>query len=168
MNALTKDDIKNIKKCDTIIVEYFNDKSSIRLIRDESTTKDGGKVSYPDVEIPVTCSFTNYQTPAESDGYASPNSDKPRSCHAHVSTHYGIGQFLVDYLRADDGVFVEWESNTANGYMWNVTSNHPDYKGQRIYVDACKLTIKRGNKQYELIVANSHAPANSARMVKFN
>jgi len=169
MYTLTKDDIKALRKADTLCPDYYQGKSALRILRDHKSTKDGGRVEYPEVALDVSSNFTVYKTADAPDGYGGNEYDaKPSRCFAHVSAHYEVGQYIVDTLREGDQIGLEWSANVSNGYMWNIRCAHPQYEGQRIYHDTCVLRIRRGNKDYTVKLADSHCPDNSARMMRFS
>jgi len=173
MTTVTKELISALRKADSIVLQYYEGECKIRLTRESKTTKDGGTLSYPDYEQPVDCAFDIYKSPEKPDGYGGQHYDATiTGAFEMVSTHYGSGATVKYYLKEGDDIRVRWIANGASGYMYDLRCNHPDYYGQKLYDDTCRLVVcpKATGWAYnglEIELGSSLCPNNSARMIKY-
>ena len=173
MTTVTKELISALRKADNISLYYNDGKGMIALSREDKQTKDGGTISYPRFEAETDTSIEIYRTPENPEGYGGYNYEaKAISAHEFVSLHYGSGAAIRHYLKEGDDIKVKWIANGGNGYGWNLECNHPNYKGERLYLDSCRLVIIPKGHDYsyrapEIIIASGLCPNNSARMIKY-
>ena len=177
MTTATKELISELKKGDNIIFQHYNGRGVLRITREDKTTKDGGKLTYPDYEIEIDERFDIYESPDKPDGYGGYKYDYNKdtiSCFEMKSLHYGTGKAIQAFLRIGDEIGLHWIANSRSGYLYNLTCNHPNYSGQALYNDQCHLTIKSKSSKVslynmdtpELFIGDSICPDNSARMIR--
>ena len=168
-HAIDKQELRAIKHADTICLDLnmAEGKSQLRAIREGRNSSDGY-----DQTVYIDCN-------ADIDlrrGYNDVSSE-----YKHVKAYEYIGscQFcdewrtVADSLREGDIVTIDWSSdepgNPNGGYSGNAACTLPDYRGQPLYHDTVKLVIKRTNgKRLVYRICDSHCPANSAQMIKWD
>ena len=175
MYTLTKEDMQALKKSNNIILQFYDNKSIMRLQRDTKTTKDGGMITYQEVELPVESTFDVYSRPTDDKDYQrslSPNDYNIDKCFFMLSSEYGTGKALKTYLRPGDSIRIKWTAAGGNGYTFQLKCSHPKYYDLDLYHDRVYLSIvPRGASQYDsgfdLLLGDSICPNNSARMIKY-
>jgi hypothetical protein len=170
MYTLTKEDIKELSKRDTLIPQVSREGvSSIRLLRDDKQTKDGGRTEYQEYVIPVDSHYDLYKHSDNPEGFGSSIYNPViYRAFAHVSLAYGIGAGLSHILKEGDSITLVWVGGSYSGYLWNLTCNHPNYIGQRLYHDSVSLRVTpKHGKEYSIPLSDSITPANSARMIEY-
>lgn len=169
MYTLTRDDIKAIRKADTIIPQYSREKvSCIRLLMDDKHMKDGGTVTYPEYVLDVDSRFDLNIPATGPDKYATRiYNPVVYRAYAHASGKYGPGKLFAAFVREGDSIVIEWQGGYGSGYMYDLRCNHPEYAGMTLYKDACIIHVYRGEAEYDIEIDDSMTPNNSAKMIEY-
>ena len=167
-HKLDKAEVKALKSADTVCIDLNMRQtySCLRAIREKRNTSDGFEQTvYIDCDAIVELRR----------GYSDVSHDYPNvKAYEYLGSaqYYDEWRTIADMLREGDVIRIHWDSTEPGdkngGYSGNAVCTLPEYRNLPLYHDTVKIEIKRGSKRMVFNMRDSHCPANSAQMIKWD
>jgi hypothetical protein len=141
--GLTKQDIKCLRAADFICLDWYNNESGIRAIKDNRSNNNGFNETHY-----INGIETRFDIYLRNVGDSMGTLDEfPISCYAHIWKYEhtkidgDIVHTFLDFIKVGDVLSIHWIAS-GNDYV----------KQAQLYHDRAYITVKRKNKKYKFFM----------------